>query len=394
MDMKSDIARMINRWKSEEIAKALTNSPAVAILGPRQVGKTTLALEIAERQPSVYLDLQSEQDRIKLSDPAFYLRQHSDKLVVLDEIHRTPNLFDALRGLIDEGRRAGQGAGRFLMLGSASMDLLRQSGESLAGRIAYTELQPLDLLEVGPAQLGQVWFRGGYPDAYLATDNAASDRWRQDFIRTYLERDIPDLGPRIPADRLRRLWTMLAHLQGSLLNTATLARNLDVDHKTASKYIDLLVDLLLVRRLAPWHANLGKRLVKSPKLYLRDTGILHSLLQIPSLEALVGHPKLGDSWEGFVIENVASRLKGLARPYFYRTAAGAEIDLILDFGSEIWAVEIKRNPTPRLSKGFHQACADLQPARKIVVHGGDEIWRLADGTEALSLSALMGEVSD
>ena len=327
MESKSNNARMIERWKSNEITQALANAPAVAILGPRQVGKTTLALEIAANQPSIYLDLQSEQDRIKLADPVFYLRQHTDKLVVLDEIHRTPNLFDALRGLIDEGRRAGQGAGKFLMLGSASMDLLRQSGESLAGRIAYVELQPFDLLELGAQHLGQLWFRGEYPDAYLAADSAASDRWRQDFIRTYLERDIPDLGPRIPADRLRRLWTMLAHLQGGLLNTATLARNLDVDNKTAAKYLDLLVDLLLVRRLAPWHANLGKRLVKSPKMYLRDTGILHTLLQIPSLEALIGHPKLGDSWEGFVIENVTARLKGLARPYFYRTAAGAEIDL-------------------------------------------------------------------
>ncbi len=393
VESKSNNARMIERWKSNEITQALANAPAVAILGPRQVGKTTLALEIAANQPSIYLDLQSEQDRIKLTDPAFYLRQHSDKLVVLDEIHRTPNLFDALRGLIDEGRRAGQGAGKFLMLGSASMDLLRQSGESLAGRIAYVELQPFDLLEAGAQHLGQLWFRGGYPDAYLAADAAASDRWRQDFIRTYLERDIPDLGPRIPADRLRRLWTMLAHLQGGLLNTATLARNLDVDNKTAAKYLDLLVDLLLVRRLAPWHANLGKRLVKSPKMYLRDTGILHTLLQIPSLEALIGHPKLGDSWEGFVIENVTARLKGLARPYFYRTAAGAEIDLILDFGSEIWAIEIKRNPAPRLGKGFHLACDDLKPARRIVVHGGNEVWRLADGTEALSLPALMEAVA-
>lgn len=393
MENRPNNTRMKARWKLADIARTLQSSPAVAILGPRQVGKTTLALEIAESRPAVYLDLQSERDRVKLADPAFYLNQHSDRLVILDEIHRTPNLFDTLRGLIDEGRRAGQGNGRFLMLGSASMELLRQSGESLAGRIAYVELQPFDLLEVGPGNLGQLWMRGGYPDAYLAADDTRSDRWRQDFIRTYLERDIPDLGPRVPADRLRRLWTMLAHLQGGLLNTATLARNLDVDHKTASKYIDLLVDLLLVRRLAPWHANLGKRLVKSPKLYLRDTGILHTLLQIPSLTALVGHPKLGDSWEGFVIENIASRLKGLARPYFYRTAAGAEIDLILDFGSEIWAVEIKRNPTPRLGKGFHLACGDLQPARRIVVHGGDEVWRLADGTEALSLEAMMRLVS-
>ena len=384
---------MIERRKQNEIAELLSTAPSVAILGPRQVGKTTLALALADQQPSLYLDLQSEADQVKLSDPGYYLRQHADKLIVLDEIHRAPGIFAALRGIIDENRRAGRRTGQFLILGSASMDLLRQSGESLAGRIAFAEMFPLDLLEVGQGALPVLWLRGGYPDSFQAASARQSDQWRQDFIRTYLERDIPEFGPRIPAERLRRFWTMLAHLHGGLMNASQLARNLDVDSKTVATYLDLLVDLLLVRRLPPWHANVGKRLVKSPKVYLRDTGVLHTLLQIPSLDALLGHPKLGDSWEGFVIENIATSLKGLARPYFYRTAAGAEIDLIIDFGTEIWAIEIKRNATPRLSKGFHIACDDLKPARRIVVHGGAETFRLEGGIEAISLSDLMSEIA-
>ena len=384
---------MIERRKQTEIAELLSTAPSVAILGPRQVGKTTLALALADQRPSLYLDLQSEADQIKLADPGYYLRQHADKLIVLDEIHRAPGIFSALRGIIDENRRAGLRTGQFLILGSASLDLLRQSGESLAGRIAFAEMFPLDLLEVGQGALTDLWVRGGYPDSFQAATDRQSDQWRQDFIRTYLERDIPEFGPRIPAERLRRFWTMLAHLHGGLMNASQLARNLDVDSKTVATYLDLLVDLLLVRRLPPWHANVGKRLVKSPKIYLRDTGVLHTLLQIPTLDALLGHPKLGDSWEGFAIENIAAALRGLARPYFYRTAAGAEIDLILDFGSEIWAIEIKRNATPRLSKGFYIACDDLNPSRRMVVHGGKETFRLEGGIEAISLGDLMREIS-
>lgn len=384
---------MIKRRRQTEIAELLSTAPSVAILGPRQVGKTTLALALADQQPSLYLDLQSQADQVKLTDPDYYLRQHADKLIILDEIHRAPGLFSALRGIIDANRRAGRRAGQFLILGSASLDLLRQSGESLAGRIAFAEMFPLDLLEVGQGALGDLWQRGGYPDSFQAETDRQSDQWRQDFIRTYLERDIPEFGPRIPAERLRRFWTMLAHLHGGLMNASQLARNLDVDSKTVATYLDLLVDLLLVRRLPPWHANVGKRLVKSPKVYLRDTGVLHTLLQIPTLDSLLSHPKLGDSWEGFAIENIAAALTGLAQLYFYRTAAGAEIDLILDFGSEIWAIEIKRNASPRLSKGFHIACDDLKPARRLVVHGGDETFRLEGGIEAVSLTDLMHQVS-
>ncbi|MCF6317519.1 MAG: ATP-binding protein [Marinosulfonomonas sp.] len=385
---------MIEREKYREVVELLDSFPAVAIIGPRQVGKTTLAHEIAETRPSVYLDLESERDRVKLSDPGYYLRQHSDKLIVLDEIHKVPEIFQEMRGVIDENRRKGRKAGQFLILGSAAIDLLRQSGESLAGRISYCEMFPLNIREVGRDRQEQLWWRGGYPDSFLAKNDRLSDVWRRDFIRTYLERDVPEFGPRISAERLRRFWTMLAHLHGGLLNSANLARSLEVDNKTITNYLDLLVDLLLVRRLQPWHANVKKRLVKSPKVYLRDSGILHTLLQIPDFEALLGNPKLGDSWEGFVVENIVSALPAAVQPYFYRTAAGAEIDLVLDFGQEIWAIEIKKTTAPKLSKGFHLACEDLQPARKYVVYGGDEAFGLTKDITAIPLAALMDEISD
>jgi predicted AAA+ superfamily ATPase len=272
------------------LTAALAEAPAVALLGPRQVGKTTLALAVAETRPSLYLDLESEADRAKLAEPELYLGQHVDKLVILDEIQRAPQLFQSLRGLIDAGRRRGQGKGRFLTLGSASIDLLKQSSESLAGRIRYLELSPLDAGEAGRERLDALWRRGGFPESLLADSDAASLRWRMDFIRTYLERDIPQLGPHIASETLRRLWTMLAHAQGGLLNAVSLARSLAVDGKTVARYLDLLVDLMLVRRLAPWHGNVRKRLVKSPKVYVRDSGLVHALLGIADGEALLAHP--------------------------------------------------------------------------------------------------------
>jgi predicted AAA+ superfamily ATPase len=384
---------MIEREKYHEVTELLDSFPAVGIIGPRQVGKTTLAHEIAETRPSVYLDLESERDRIKLSDPGYYLRQHSDKLIVLDEIHKAREIFQEMRGVIDENRRKGRKAGQFLILGSAAIDLLRQSGESLAGRIAYCEMFPLNIREVGSDRQEQLWWRGGYPDSFLAKSDRLSDVWRRDFIRTYLERDVPEFGPRISAERLRRFWTMLAHLHGGLLNSANLARSLEVDNKTITNYLDLLVDLLLVRRLQPWHANVKKRLVKSPKVYLRDSGVLHALLQISNFEALLSNPKLGESWEGLVIENIVSALPAAVQPYFYRTAAGAEIDLVLDFGQEVWAIEIKKTTAPKLSKGFHLACEDLKPARKYVVYGGDEAFGMAKDIMVTSLAAMMDEIS-
>jgi predicted AAA+ superfamily ATPase len=305
---------------------------------------------------------------------------------------RLPDLFRNLRGLIDQGRREGRRTGRFLLLGSASMDLLRQSGESLAGRIAYLELGPISPREY-PGGMDRLWLRGGFPDSLLAPDDGASLRWRGDFIRTYLERDIPQMGPRIAAETLRRFWTMLAHRQGSLLNAAELARALGVDGKTVASYLDLLVDLLLVRRLAPWHANAGKRLVKSPKVYIRDSGLVHALLGLGDAEALLGHPIAGASWEGFVIEALIAAAPDGTVPSFYRTSAGAEIDLLLSLpGGRSWAVEVKRSLSPKPEKGFHIACADLHPERKFVVYPGTETFPVGHGVDAIGLERLCAEL--
>jgi predicted AAA+ superfamily ATPase len=386
---------MLTRRLQPSLVAALAESSAVALLGPRQVGKTTLALEVAKTKRAIYLDLESEADRAKLSEPELYLAEHEDKLVILDEIQRTPQLFPTLRVLIDAGRRRGRKNGRFLVLGSASIDLLKQSSESLAGRIRYLELAPLDAGEVARKRLDTLWLRGGFPESFLAASDAASLRWRTDFIRTYLERDIPQLGPRIPAETLRRLWTMLAHQQGGLLNAATLARALAVDGKTVASYLDLLVDLLLVRRLAPWHGNVRKRLVKSPKVYVRDSGLVHALLGIVDREALLAHPVVGGSWEGLAIESLIAAAPSGTEPFFFRTAAGAEIDLLLALPGhrKPWAVEIKRGLAPKLERGFHLACDSVQPERRVVVYGGNERFPLAERVQAVPLTDLCAELA-
>ena len=385
---------MIERRIKPEIDVLLAGSPAVVLLGPRQVGKTTLALEIAESRPSTYLDLESPADRSRISEPELYFADHADELVILDEIHRAPGIFEALRGTIDRGRREGRGAGRFLLLGSAAIELLAQSGETLAGRIAYAELDPFDISELGSGALDRLWQRGGFPESCLAASGAASLRWREDFIRTYLEREIPQLGPRIPAETLRRLWTMLAHNQGQLLNAAAVARGLGVSAPTVATYLDLLVDLLLIRRLQPRLANVGKRQVRSPKTYVRDSGLLHALLGLADKEALLGHPVLGGSWEGYVIENLVSLAPGRIEPSFYRTSAGAEIDLVLRWpGGREWAIEVKRTLSPRPSRGMRSALEDLQPERSFIVYPGEDRFRVADGVEAISLPDLGAELS-
>lgn len=382
---------MITRRLQTLLSQRLDQYPAVVLLGPRQVGKTTLALMFAENRPSIYLDLESDADRAKLADPELYLADHEDKLVILDEVQRLPDLFQNLRGLIDRGRRCNRRTGRFLLLGSASIDLLRQSSETLAGRITYIELSPVDALEIESNSLDLLWIRGGFPDSLLAVNAATSLQWRRDFIRTYLERDIPQLGRRIPAETLRRFWTMLAHHQGGLLNVAQLARGLGVDGKTVASYLDLLVDLLLVRRLTPWHRNVGKRLIKSPKVYVRDSGIVHALLGLQDKEAVLGHPIVGSSWEGWVIEMLLVVASPGTEASFYRTAAGAEIDLVLTLpGGQVWTIEVKRGLAPKLERGFHNACADLQPERGFVVYSGTERFPLGANVEAISLTELGG----
>ncbi|MEY4815530.1 MAG: hypothetical protein RLZZ162_2603 [Verrucomicrobiota bacterium] len=382
---------MIYRLAEARISDLLTRFPAVAVLGPRQVGKTTLARRIVEElgAAAVYLDLELPSHRAKLSDPELYFSSQEDRLVVLDEIQRVPGLFEVLRGVIDERRRQGRRHRQFLLLGSASIDLLQQSSETLAGRIAYSELTPLLAEEVATKKRGdrdRLWLRGGFPDSFLAVDEAASVEWREEFIGTYLERDIPLLGPRIPAETLRRFWTMLAHEQGTLLNAASVAGAIGVSGQTVGRYLDLMVDLLLVRRLQPWSKNAGKRLVRSPKVYVRDSGLVHALLGLRDLDAVLGHPVTGGSWEGFVIENLLAAAPSGTSACFYRTAVGAEIDLVLDLPpKERWAIEIKRSSAPVLSKGFYLGCGDIKATRRMVVHAGEDTFGLGDGVEAVSL---------
>jgi uncharacterized protein len=391
MERHSIIAMLNPRRLLPTLEQRLAIVPAVVLLGPRQVGKTTLALALAETRDALYLDLESERDRAKLAEPELYLPDHLGRLVILDEIHRTPGLFPVLRGQIDSARRAGRRSGLYLLLGSASLDLLRQSGETLAGRVSYLALHPFDVLEVGRTAFDRdrLWLRGGFPDSFLAAGDPESLRWRLDFIRSYLERDIPQLGPRIPAERLRRFWTMLAHHQGGQLNVAQLARNLGVDAKTAGAYIDLLVDLLLVRRLPAWHANVGKRLVKSPRVYVRDSGLAHALLEIGDKDSLLAHPVVGSSWEGFVVEQLLAVAPEGVQGFYYRTSGGAEIDLLLSFPSGAsWAIEIKRSLRPRPERGFHSACSDLSPERRYVVYPGDETYPVGPDIQATPLQAL------
>lgn len=389
---------MIRRRAYRTVRDALARQAAVALIGPRQVGKTTLAHEIAGATDALYLDLESRADREKLADPALFLEPYEDRLVILDEIHRVPELFQELRGLIDQGRRRGKRTGRFLILGSASMDLLRQSGESLAGRIEYVALNPFDVLEAAPDAdaIRTLWVRGGFPDSFLAASDGDSLAFRRNFIRTYLERDVPQFGRRIPAETLERLWTMLAHSQGTLLNASKLAAGLSVTAPTVTSYIDLLVDLLLVRRLRPFHANIGKRLVKSPKVYVRDSGVVHALLGIEDHNALAGHPVVGASWEGFVIENLLAVVPPRTMASFYRTAAGAEIDLVLELPGKrgLWAIEIKRSLTASPGKGFHNAREDLKPKRSFLVYSGDERFPIAKDFDAIGVRGMTAELAE
>jgi predicted AAA+ superfamily ATPase len=377
------------------VEKKLSQFSAVGLVGARQTGKTTLAKEIAAKRPSLYLDLENYRDLGKLDDPLSYFESHQDKLIILDEVQRKPDLFMTLRGHIDERRRRGQKYGQFLILGSASLDLLRQSSESLAGRIAYVDMHPLNIIEIPSTyqDANQLWLWGGFPDSYLAPSAEASLEWRLAFIKTYLERDIPQFGPRIPSEALRRLWTMLAHLQGTLLNAAKLSANLGLSGQTINRYIDLLVDLFLIRKLSPWHGNVGKRLVRSPKIYVRDSGILHALLGIQTLDDILSHAVLGQSWEGFVIDNLLSSLPFVEQPYFYRTSRGAEIDLVIKFPDQrLLAIEIKKSSAPKISPGFLIACQDIKPTHRYVVYGGDDQFSLGHETTAISLAGLIKEI--
>ena len=388
---------MIRRKITTEISNLLQEFPVVSVLGPRQVGKTTLAEEIAasfDPKP-IYLDLERPADLAKLHDPEAYFELHKGTLIILDEIQRVPELFPLLRGVIDRRRREGFRTGQFLILGSSSLDLLKQTSETLAGRIAYKELTGLNATEIGSGvgEQDKLWLRGGFPDSFLAGSDAASLRWRTNFIGTYLERDIPQIGLRIPAVTLRRLWTMLAHSQGGQTNFAQLGASLDVTAPSAKRYVELLEDLLLVRTLRPWSGNIGKRLVKVPKVYIRDSGLTHALLNLKSMDDLLGHPVVGSSWEGFVVENIMSCLPEGSTAWFYRTGSGAEIDLVVEQNTQSkYAIEVKRSMAPTVSKGFHLGCEDIGATKRFVVYPGTERFPVAKDITAISIADMIEEL--
>jgi len=379
---------MIERRLTTKLKQSLSEFPVTALLGPRQVGKTTLARLVSSTLPpdqTVYLDLELPSDLAKLAEPELYLRGHQQRLVVIDEVQRSPELFPLLRALIDQDRRPG----RFLLLGSASPELSRFGAESLAGRIIYHELAPFSLDETGGAELPQLWTRGGYPLSFLAASDEESLRWREAFIATYLERDIPQLGIRVPATTLRRFWTMVAHHHGNLWNASAIANALGVSSPATSRYLDILCDTFIVRQLAPFSANLKKRLVKSPKVYVRDSGLLHALLGIRNYEQLQGHPVAGASWEGMVIEQILALLPAGIEPYFYRTAAGAEVDLLLVSRNDApLPVEIKHSLSPKASNGLRSVMDDLKCDRGFIIYPGDEIYPITSRITALPVTKL------
>jgi predicted AAA+ superfamily ATPase len=390
--------RLIPRAIEPVVRQRLAEQPAVVLLGPRQVGKTTLAHRIADErgEAAIYLDLERPADLRRLDDADTYLRAQQGKLVLIDEIHRAPGLFAILRGVIDENRRRGHRTGQFLLLGSASIDLMRQASETLAGRVAYLEIAPFTAAEAASAgyDMNAIWVRGGFPESLLANDDKTSLRWRLDFIRSYLERDVPMFAPRIPAATIGRLWTMLANGQGSLLNQARLASGLGVSAPAVGRYIDLLIDLQLLRRLAPWSSNLGKRLVRSPKVYVRDSGVLHALLEIQTWNDLIGHPVVGASWEGFVFENLIAAAGERWTPYFFRTEDGAEIDLLLErAGRPSIAIEVKRGSAPDAGKGFRLAARVVKAKKKYVVYPGGERFSLGGDVMATPLPSLAEELT-
>lgn len=395
------IHSILTRNAEAVIRQRLSDGPAVVLLGPRQVGKTTLARKIATdwATQAVYLDMERPADRRKLEEADSYLRAQQGKLVVIDEIHRVPQLFEVLRGIIDDWRAAGLRSGHFLLLGSAALDLMQQASETLAGRVAYLDVAPFTVLELDHSRAAlsadSLWLRGGFPDSLLAASDASSLTWRRDFIRSYLERDVPMFAPRLPAPAIGRLWTMLAHNQGELLAQSRLAQALGVSVPTVSRYLDLLVNLQLVRHLQPWANNPGKRLVKTPKTYVRDSGIVHALLELETLDDVQGHPVAGHSYEGMVLETLIQAAGPRYSAQFYRTQAGAEIDLVLARGNtpEI-AVEIKRSSAPSVQKGFAIACDDLAIKHRFVVYPGAEQYAMRHGVQAIGLAALAEHLSN
>ncbi len=377
---------MIKRNLQSEIQRKLNKSPAIAILGPRQVGKTTLARQLQTgNQDVIYLDMENPGDQAKLQDAYSYLSGLENSSVIIDEIQLMPALFSILRPLIDANRKAG----RFILLGSASPLLVKGVSESLAGRIAYTELTPIGLTEL-PERISYKdhWFRGGFPEALLAASDEDAKEWLDDFIRSYVERDLAMLfGTNLSPVILRNFWSMLAHSNGNLLNFEVFARSLGVSSTTVMKYLDFLEGGYMVRRLPPWFVNAKKRLVKSPKAYIRDTGVLHRLLNIPSMDGVFGHPVAGGSWEGYVVEQIYQCKPNYTELFFYRTQAGAECDLVLVQGIKpIACIEIKLSNAPVVSKGFVNCIQDLEPDYKFMITPQSETYQVSNGITVISLS--------
>jgi uncharacterized protein len=382
---------MFKRQCWQILEQQLAWNPAVLLLGPRQVGKTTLARAVAAARPgTVFLDLERESDRARLAVPELFFAQHRDQLVVLDEVQFVPDLFSHLRPEIDADRHPG----RFLLLGSAAGDVLRQRAESLAGRIGHVELTPLLAAEVpaAAADLGalqQLWQRGGFPLSVTASSDAQSYAWRSNFIQTLLQRDLRTWGVNVAADTLHRFWRMLAHLQGQIFNASQLGQSLGgAAHTTATRYLGTLVDAMVVRRLEPLLPNIGKRLVKSPKVYVRDSGLVHALLGITDIDALQGHPVAGASWEGFVIEQVAALMPADATLSFYRTAAGTELDAVVERGSRRIGIEVKFSSAPKPTRGFWQALEDLGVEQAYVVAPVAEPYPMARNVEVIPVTQL------
>jgi predicted AAA+ superfamily ATPase len=385
---------VILRLIETKLRSKLEHQSAVGLLGPRQSGKTTVALAISQLRPSLYLDLERPEDRELLRPEHQLLERQQNVLVILDEIQRAPELFPRLRSVIDRRRQAGDATGQFLILGSASPQLLKQSSESLTGRIGYLEMGGLTALEVPAADLYKLWLRGGFPPSYLAANDLVSTDWRADVIRNYMEMDAPSYAPRMATETLRRLWAILGYLQGSPAHLSRLAQQLEVSVPTVTRYVDLLCDMLLVRRLQPWHRNAGKRLVKTPKVYVRDSGMLHTLLNIRDERQLLAHPVMGASWEGFCIENLLTVAPSHTQAYYYRTSAGAELDLVLELPTgERWAVEIKHSLNPKVAAGFHTARAEVDAHKSFIVYNGERTLEVQNGVVALPLTALLNELT-